>query len=107
MSARSRKAQLPATTDAADPSTAARVLSQIIERSARAQAPAVKAYVDRVRRGRPDATPAEVIAILEKYYLGAVLASGAAVGSAAAFPGIGTLTAMSAVAGETVLFLEA
>jgi hypothetical protein len=107
MSARFRKAQLPATTDAADPSTAARVLSQIIERSARVQAPAVKAYVDRVRRGRPDATPAEVIKILEKHYLGAVLASGAAVGSAAAFPGIGTLTAMSAVAGETVLFLEA
>jgi len=36
-----------------------------------------------------------------------VLASGAAVGSAAAFPGIGTLVAMSAVAGETVVFLEA
>ena len=35
------------------------------------------------------------------------MASGAAVGSAAAFPGIGTLAAMSAVAGETVVFLEA
>jgi hypothetical protein len=29
------------------------------------------------------------------------------VGSAAAFPGIGTLVAMSAIAGETVVFLEA
>jgi hypothetical protein len=44
---------------------------------------------------------------LEKHYLAAVTASGAAVGSAAAFPGIGTLAAMSAVAGETVVFLEA
>ena len=35
------------------------------------------------------------------------LGAGAAVGSAAAFPGIGTLAAMSAVAGETVVFLEA
>jgi hypothetical protein len=35
------------------------------------------------------------------------MASGAAVGSAAAFPGIGTIAALSAVAGETVLFLEA
>lgn len=35
------------------------------------------------------------------------MASGAAVGSAAAFPGIGTLMALSAVAGETVVFLEA
>ena len=35
------------------------------------------------------------------------MASGAAVGSAAAIPGIGTLAALSAVAGETVVFLEA
>jgi hypothetical protein len=35
------------------------------------------------------------------------MASGAAVGSAAAFPGIGTLVALSAVAGETLVFLEA
>jgi hypothetical protein len=35
------------------------------------------------------------------------MASGAAVGSAAALPGLGTLTALSAVAGETVVFLEA
>jgi hypothetical protein len=34
------------------------------------------------------------------------MASGAAVGSAATFPGIGTLTALSAGAGETVFFIE-
>ena len=55
----------------------------------------------------PDATPAEIVTKLEKHYMAAVMASGAAVGSAAAFPGIGTLVAMSAVAGETVVFLEA
>ena len=55
----------------------------------------------------PDATPAEIVTKLEKHYLAAVMASGAAVGSAAAFPGIGTLVALSAVAGETVVFLEA
>lgn len=109
MSARSRKTKLPATTDgsADTPGAAARVLSQIIEGSTRVQAPAVRAYVDRMRHARPDAGPAEIITSLEKHYVGAVMASGAAVGSAAAFPGIGTLTAMSAVAGETVLFLEA
>jgi hypothetical protein len=86
---------------------AARALSQIIERGARVQAPAVKAYVARLREHDPDATPAEIVAKLEKHYLAAVMASGAAVGSAAAFPGIGTLVALSAVAGETVVFLEA
>jgi hypothetical protein len=63
--------------------------------------------VERLREHSPDATPAEIVAKLEKYYLAAVMASGAAVGSAAAFPGIGTLAALSAVAGETVVFLEA
>lgn len=107
MSAGSRtERQLPAA-DAADPSAAAKVLSHIIERGARVQGPAVKAYVDRLRDHNPDATPAEIIGKLDKHYLAAVIASGAAVGSTAAFPGIGTLVAMSAVAGETVMFLEA
>ena len=49
----------------------------------------------------------EFVQKLETRYLAAVMASGAAVGSAAAIPGIGTLAALSAVAGETVVFLEA
>ena len=107
MSARSRaKSQPPAIHDD-DPGAAAKVLSQILERGARVQAPAVKAYVARLRAADPGATPADIVARLDKHYRAAVMASGAAVGSAAAFPGIGTLVAMSAVAGETVVFLEA
>ncbi|WP_328359554.1 hypothetical protein OG976_06650 [Mycobacterium sp. NBC_00419] len=97
---------LPAQIDD-DPAMSARVLSQILERGTRAQAPAVKAYVARLRRLNPAATPAEIVTKLEKRYLAGVMASGAAVGSAAAFPGIGTLAALSAVAGETLVFLEA
>ena len=107
MSARSStKSTLPATVDD-HPSAAVRALSHIIESGSRVQAPAVRAYVERLRDGNPDATPAEIVTKLEKHYLAAVMASGAAVGSAAAFPGIGTLMALSAVAGETFLFLEA
>jgi hypothetical protein len=90
-----------------DAGMSAKALSAILESSARLQAPAVKAYVARLRRSAPDATPAEIVTKCEKHYLAVVMASGAAVGSAAAFPGIGTLAALSAVAGETVLFLEA
>jgi hypothetical protein len=110
MSARSKtKSQPPAVRNGTDdnPGAAARVLSQIIERGSRVQSPAVKAYVERLREGAPNATPAEIVTRLEKQYLAAVMASGAAVGSAAAVPGIGTLAALSAVAGETVVFLEA
>lgn len=107
MRARSRtKTEPPASVDE-DPSAASRVLSYILERGSKAQAPAVKAYVDRLRDQAPGASPAEITAKLEKRYLSAVMASGAAVGSAAAVPGIGTLAAFSAVGGETVVFLEA
>ncbi len=101
-----RREQLPAKVED-DATMSARVLSQILERSTRAQAPAVRGYVARLRRSNPEATPAEIVTKLEKRYLAAVMASGAAVGSAAAFPGIGTLAALSAVAGETLVFLEA
>ena len=110
MSARSgAKGQLPATVNdqGEDPSMAAKALSHIIESGSRVQAPAVRAYVEKLRRSDPEATPAEIVNRLEKHYLAAVMASGAAVGSAAAFPGIGTLAAMAAVGGETLVFLEA
>lgn len=110
MSARpSSKKHLPAQRHAGgeDPGAAARALSHIIERSSRVQAPAIKAYVAKLRQHNPGNTPEQVVTRLEKHYLAAVMASGAAVGSAAAFPGIGTVTALAAVAGETVVFLEA
>jgi len=100
-----RKAQHPPDADE-NAGAAAKALSHILERGARVQAPALAAYVQRLRRIFPDASPAEIVAKLEKRYVGAAMASGAAVGSAAAFPGIGTIAAMSAVAGETVMFLE-
>jgi hypothetical protein len=102
----SRSDNLPAIIDE-HPGAAAKMLSGLIETGSRVQAPAIKAYVDRLRHANPDAGPAEIVTKLEKQYLAAVMASGAAVGSAAAFPGIGTLVALSAVAGETVVFLEA
>ncbi|MEB3051699.1 hypothetical protein KV112_18455 [Mycolicibacter sp. MYC123] len=99
--------ELTPTPDQGKPGMTARVLSQVIERSERVQGPAVRAYVQRVRRLQPDAGPAQVVARLEKRYLAAATASGAAVGATAAIPAIGTLMALSAVAGETAVFLEA
>ena len=97
---------LPATTDE-DPGTAARILSHVLETGTRLQAPGVRAYVDRLRRRHPTPRPAEIVTKLEKHYLAAVMASGAAVGSAAADPRHRHAGALSAVAGETVVFLEA
>lgn len=103
---RSKADKMPATTDG-QPKASARALAQVIERTSRIQGPAAQAYVARLRRAHPAAGPAEIANKLEKRYLAALTASGAAVGSAATFPGVGTLTALSAGAGETVFFLEA
>ena len=89
------------------PKASARALAQVIERSSRIQGPAAEAYVARLRHAHPGASPAEIVTKLEKRYLGVVTAGGVAVGAAATIPGIGTLSALSAAAAETVAFLEA
>jgi hypothetical protein len=97
---------LPATTEPEEPGAAAHVLSRVIETGSRLQAPAIRAYVQRLRDKSPEATPEEIIERLEKHYLAAVMGSGAAVGSAALVPGVGTVLALSLIAGETAVFLE-
>ncbi|HEX5347074.1 MAG TPA: hypothetical protein VFW64_08240 [Pseudonocardiaceae bacterium] len=82
------------------------VLHRALEKAiALAQSP-VAGYVARLRRARPLATPAEIIALLEKQYLAAVTGTGAAVGGAAVAPGVGTVAALALTGGETALFLE-
>jgi hypothetical protein len=71
------------------------------------QRPVVLAHIRSIRRSRPDATPAQVITILEKRYLAAVTTGGAAVGVAAALPVIGTVASLALSTAETAAFLEA
>lgn len=103
---RSAREQPPSGGDE-NPGAAARVLSRVLEHSTRVQRPAVRAYLQRLRGADPGATPADIIAKLERRYLAAIIFGGAVVGSLAAMPGIGTLLGFLAVAGETTLFLEA
>jgi hypothetical protein len=103
---RSSADSLPAAPEG-KPKRSARALAGIIERSSRIQGPLATAYVERLRRADPGAGPATIVAKLEKRYVAAVTASGAAVGSTAVLPGLGTLAALSAAAGETAVFLEA
>lgn len=71
------------------------------------QRPVVLAHLRSIRGRRPDASPAQIIAILERRYLTAVTSGGAVVGASAAIPavGIGTSLVLSGV--ETAGFLEA
>lgn len=71
------------------------------------QRPLVLANLNRLRSKYPEASPAELSAKLEKYYLSAITGGGAAVGGSALIPGVGTIAALGLSAAATVGFLEA
>lgn len=83
-----------------------KVLLRSVEKAIGIQRSPVAGYVSWLRRARPDATPAEIIDVLEKQYLAAVSGTGAAVGGVAAVPGVGTVLALTLGGGETAVFLE-
>ncbi|MFT4156819.1 MAG: hypothetical protein QM630_02660 [Microbacterium sp.] len=70
------------------------------------QRPLVLAHIRSIRLRHPDATPAEIVRILETRYLSAVTAGGAAVGATAVIPGIGTGVTLALSGVETVGFVE-
>lgn len=78
-----------------------------IDRVLTVQRPVVLAHIRSIRRGRPNATPAEVIRILERRYLAAVTTGGAAVGASAVIPAVGVGASLALSGVETAGFLEA
>jgi hypothetical protein len=71
------------------------------------QRPVVLAHIRSIRGRRPDASPAQVIAILERRFLTAVTSGGVIVGASAAIPAVGTGTSLILSGVETAGFLEA
>ncbi|SFR74719.1 hypothetical protein SAMN05428970_1777 [Agromyces sp. CF514] len=71
------------------------------------QRPVVVAHIRSIRRRAPQATPDELIRMLERRYLAAVTTGGAAVGATAVIPGIGTGVTLALSGVETAGFLEA
>ena len=81
-----------------------RALDTALDRALAVQRPVVLAYLDRVRAGKPHATPAEVVELLERRYVAAVIGIGAASGGVAAVPGVGTATSVAAGAAEITAY---
>jgi hypothetical protein len=71
------------------------------------QRPVVVAHLRSIRRKFPNATPEQIVRILERRYLAAVTTGGAAVGATAVVPGIGTGVTLVLSGIETAGFLEA
>ncbi len=78
-----------------------------VDRVMAIQRPAVVAHIRNLRRRNPNATPDQLVRILERRYLAAVTGGGAAVGATAVIPGVGTGMTLALSGVETVGFLEA
>ncbi|MGA3541306.1 hypothetical protein ACK8GE_18635 [Micromonosporaceae bacterium DT194] len=70
------------------------------------QTPLVQKNIARARQRNPQATPDQVIRNLERMYVSTLAGTGAAVGGAAAAPGVGTGIALALSAGEVLSSLE-
>ena len=78
-----------------------------IDRVLSVQRPVVVAHIRSIRSRRPNATPAEIIKVLEARYLAAVTTGGALVGASAVIPGVGVGASLALSSVETAGFLEA
>lgn len=78
----------------------------LLNKAINIQSPLVRKNIARARQRNPEATPAQVIRNLERMYVSALTGTGAAVGGAAAAPGVGTGVALALSAGEALSSLE-
>jgi hypothetical protein len=78
-----------------------------IDRVLSVQRPVVVAHIRALRRSHPNATPEQLVRILERRYLTAITTGGAAVGATAMVPGFGTAVTLTLAGAETAGFLEA
>src|SRR4051812_34997582 len=67
----------------------------------------IHAHVESVRRRNPEATPEQIITLLEKEYLLVVQTTGGAVGATAAAPAVGTGVALALTASDVATFFGA
>jgi hypothetical protein len=78
----------------------------LLDKAIDIQSALVRKNIARARQRNPEATPAQVIRNLERMYVSALTGTGAAVGGAAAAPGVGTGIALALSAGEAFSSLE-
>jgi hypothetical protein len=78
-----------------------------IDRVLTVQRPVVLAHIRSIRHSNPNASPEQLIRILERRYLAAVTSGGALVGASAVVPGVGIAASLALSSVETAGFLEA
>lgn len=79
----------------------------LLDRAVTIPSERIHAHVDSLRRRNPEASPAQIIGMLEKEYLLLIQGAGGAVGAAAAAPGVGTGVAFTLTASDVATFFAA
>ena len=79
----------------------------LLDKALTLQGALVEKHIARLRRIRPEATPAGIRKLLDAEFRAATISAGAGVGVAAAAPGIGTAAALALSGGEALGFLGA
>jgi hypothetical protein len=79
-------------------------LDFLVNRAVTIPSTSIHKHVDKVRTRNPDASPAEVIKILEKEYLRVIQTTGGAVGAAAAIPAVGTAASVALSTSDVATF---
>lgn len=82
-------------------------LDTAIDKAVSVPSATVHAHVDAVRRRNPEATPEQVVVLLEREYLRVIAAAGGVVGAAAAAPVIGTGLSMTLTVSDVATFFAA
>lgn len=80
------------------------LLDAALDKAVTIPSQAVRAHVDAVRRRNPEASPAQVVRILEREYLAVVQTAGGAVGTVAAIPSVGTGVGIALTSSDIATF---
>ncbi|ROS78732.1 hypothetical protein [Cellulomonas sp. PhB143] len=83
------------------------LLDMALARAVTIPSAAIHRHVDQVRRRNPEASPARIVALLEREYLTVVAATGGAVGVAAAIPAVGTGAGLLLTGSDVATFFGA
>lgn len=80
------------------------LLDALLDKAVTIPSTAIHRHVDKLRRRNPEASPAQIIHMLEKEYLTVVATAGGAVGAVAAAPAVGTTAATALTTGDIATF---
>ena len=83
------------------------LVGRAIDAAVRVPSSVIRAHVEQLRRRNPEATPAQILAILDSEFLALVQTTGGAVGGTAAIPAVGTAVAATLTAADVAAFFAA